>query len=157
MSTTEELKEPSTHTQERRRKSDDWLEIWLEDWGSWRREPLPPLFYASQSTIQTMREISPPDRRSASQKHLDALKWRKNPTQTPNFRPQTPVYEKHRRLARLDRAIHGLPGHLYRIVELRFQEQMEWFHVKHFLPKHTYYRRLKDAKKRIKRVLDECN
>lgn len=127
------------------------MEAWLEAWGAERRNPIPQLYYPSQSTIQTMRDLSPP-RRSLTSRLSEVLKWRKNPSQTGHSGPKIPNYTRKPRYDLLNRLIHALPPNQYAIIVMRYE--MGWTHQmakeQIGMPKSSYFRVLKQAKKTLK-------
>jgi len=171
----EEIKQLSTHLTHDRLQT-DWLEIWLEDWGVWHNERILELCSPVRSSLKTIEEMRSEQlepeipqlyymHNGEKKKHpswycrlLYELRkmWHKpNMTSTRSTQGRTPNFMPHRRMDKINRAIFDLQPHHYGIILMKYEQRLDFIEINKQIgmPRATYFRRLKAAKKELRKSL----
>lgn len=160
----EQIKQLSTHLQRQdRRLDDDWLEIWLEDWGAFQREPIRELATPHRTSLKIAEEMKPEMVQSAIpqcyyqngkpcpqwlNRIIYECQWHKNHKSTHSFYGNTPNYMPHHRMDKLSRIIQQLKPIYQEIIYLRYEKQLNARDISH-IKNDAYFWRVRRAKELI--------
>lgn len=158
----------SDHTKNERKTRDAWIENILEDWGAWRRDPITGLSSPTRSTLQTIHELHLEQGAQAKSKPIPAdtplwkRHWLKDKNRalkclsTRQIAAKIPNYSPNRFMARVNTYIAFLPIELSSCIRWRYEDEKTYqiVEIEHHISKSEYYRRLAEARKRLKQALN---